>query len=226
MSDITHETGIYIVMGLTDSCHHDNEFLLRCQESGKHLPLRQPQSTNQVAPRRTQKTTYRGKKTLYCSRHTNKNVQGLPRDAQPSEVNTQPVQKTTLAPHANSIPSFTTSHIISPSISPTCSPFTTLLAVPHLCNVPSHPYPIPAIPRRRTPPLPIHLPPPLPRHIMSYLAGGTLSFFCRSTRTLSPTCLYTSTSVLKAVSRTAAAGSLSSFTIDGSSRDNWIACAP
>ena len=41
----------------------------------------------------------------------------------------------------------------------------------------------------------------------SYLAGGMLCFFCKSTRTRSPMCLYISTKVPAAASRTGAVGS-------------------
>ena len=60
----------------------------------------------------------------------------------------------------------------------------------------------------------------------THLDAGTVCFFCRSTRNLSPTWRYTSTNVLKAVSRTADMGSPNSFTTDGTSRDNDRDCAP
>jgi hypothetical protein len=60
----------------------------------------------------------------------------------------------------------------------------------------------------------------------THLDAGTLCFFCRSTRNLSPTWRYTSTSVLNAVSRTVDMGSPKSFTTDGTSRDNDRDCAP
>jgi hypothetical protein len=60
----------------------------------------------------------------------------------------------------------------------------------------------------------------------THLEAGTLCFFCRSTRSLSPTWRYTSTNVLKAVSRTVAMGSPNSFTMQGTSRDTDRDCAP
>ena len=51
----------------------------------------------------------------------------------------------------------------------------------------------------------------------SYFAGGTVYFFCKSIRSRSPTCRYTSTRVVRAASRTGAVGSETRVTIPGRS---------